>query len=204
MTNYDKAREDYKKGLTTKEIAQKYNVTEATVRKWKQRHNWDSVAKTRKASVSRRAKKEMAMAMIEAGCTLKETSEQLGINRSTLGNWSSELGLYAKQLEYLKEFRDKQRERIFSNKMKRLELNEQIIQIIQDELAEARAKGTVYKSVVEKLLMSEQLEQTILELDRIEKLEKLEIEKTRNEKATDTEGKTLTVIDKLTEVLKNE
>lgn len=179
MTNYDKAREDYKKGLTTKEIAQKYNVTEATVRKWKQRHNWDSVAKTRKASVSRRAKKEMAMAMIEAGCTLKETSEQLGINRSTLGNWSSELGLYAKQLEYLKEFREKQRERVFNNKLKRLELNEQIIEIIYKELEEAQGKGMVYKSVVEKLLMSEQLEQTILELDRIEKLEKIEIEKAK-------------------------
>lgn len=184
MTNYEQAREDYKKGLTTKEIANKYNVTEATVRKWKQRHKWDNVAKTRKASVSRRAKKEMAMAMIEAGCTLKETSEQLGINRSTLGNWSSELGLYAKQLEYLKEFREKQRERVFNNKLKRLELNEQIIEIIYKELEEAQGKGMVYKSVMEKLLMSEQLEQTILELDRIEKLEKLELEKVKAKEDT--------------------
>ena len=43
MSNNELAKIDYGNGMSTKEIADKYNVSVATVRKWKSRYNWDSV-----------------------------------------------------------------------------------------------------------------------------------------------------------------
>ena len=43
-----------------------------------------------------------------------------------------------------------------------------------------KENGKISKALMEKLIMNEELEQLILGLDRIERLEKLEIERAKN------------------------
>ena len=171
MTNYELAKIDYENGLSTKEIADKYSVSMATVRKWKSRYQWCDVTKKRDIAKKKRIK-EQAKEMIIAGASIRETSEKIGLPKSTVGDISSKYNLQAKQLDYLKEFRDKQRERILQNKLKRLEINEEALEAIYYEVMNWKETGRISKSLMEKLIMNEELEQNILELDRIERLEK--------------------------------
>mgnify|MGYP000878811390 FL=1 len=184
MTNYQLAEKDYKAGMKYKEIAQKYGVTLNTVKSWKTRY-WNDEKKKKvctpnKKSMHTKKVKEIAKEMIIAGASISETVEQTGIPRATVGRWSSEYNLQAKQLEFLKEFRDKQRERILQNKTKRLEINEEALKAIYYEVMNWKENGKISKAIMEKLIMNEELEQLILGLDRIERLEKLEIERAKN------------------------
>lgn len=184
MTNYQLAEKDYKAGMKYKEIAQKYGVTLNTVKSWKTRY-WNDEKKKKmctpnKKSMHTKKVKEIAKEMIIAGASISETVEQTGIPRATVGRWSSEYNLQAKQLEFLKEFRDKQRERILQNKTKRLEINEEALKAIYYEVMNWKENGKISKALMEKLIMNEELEQLILGLDRIERLEKLEIERAKN------------------------
>ena len=176
MTNYELAKIDYENGLSTKEIADNYSVSMATVRKWKSRYQWCDVTKKRDIAKKKRIK-EQAKEMIIAGASIRETSEKIGLPKSTVGDISSKYNLQAKQLDYLKEFRDKQRERILQNKLKRLEINEEALEAICYEVMNWKETGRISKSLMEKLIMNEELEQNILELDRIERMEKLELER---------------------------
>lgn len=184
MTNYQLAEKDYKAGMKYKEIAQKYGVTLNTVKSWKTRY-WNDEKKKKvctpnKKSMHTKKVKEIAKEMIIAGASISETVEQTGIPRATVGRWSSEYNLQAKQLEFLKEFRDKQRERILQNKTKRLEINEEALKAIYYEVMNWKENGKISKALMEKLIMNEEVEQLILGLDRIERLEKLEIERAKN------------------------
>lgn len=177
MNNYELAKIDYSNGMSTKEIAEKYNVSVATVRKWKSRHNWDSVTKKRDKNVTSKKAKEVAKILVEEGATIREASAQSGTSIDVVKKISAKENLQQSQLEYLKEFRNKQREKIRANKLKRLMLNDEILEAVEYELSHWQENGRVSKAAIEKLLMSEDLEQKILELDRIERLEKLEIDK---------------------------
>lgn len=177
VNNYELAKIDYSNGLSTKEIAEKYNVSVATVRKWKSRHNWDSVTKKRDKNVTSKKAKEVAKILVEEGATIREASAQSGTSIDVVKKISAKENLQQSQLEYLKEFRNKQREKIRANKLKRLMLNDEILEAVEYELNHWQENGRVSKAAIEKLLMSEDLEQKILELDRIERLEKLEIER---------------------------
>lgn len=192
MTNYQLAEKDYKAGMKYKEIAQKYGVTLNTVKSWKTRY-WNDEKKKKvctpnKKSMHTKKVKEVAKNLVISGASISEIVEQTGIPRATVGRWSSEYNLQAKQLEFLKEFRDKQRERILQNKNKRLEINEEALKAIYYEAMNWKENGKISKALMEKLIMNEELEQLILGLDRIERLEKLEIEKAKN-KTEKTEDK---------------
>lgn len=192
MTNYQLAEKDYKVGMKYKEIAQKYGVTLNTVKSWKTRY-WNDEKKKKvctpnKKSMHTKKVKEVAKNLVISGASISEIVEQTGIPRATVGRWSSEYNLQAKQLEFLKEFRDKQRERILQNKTKRLEINEEALKAIYYEVMNWKENGKISKALMEKLIMNEELEQLILGLDRIERLEKLEIERAKN-KTEKTEDK---------------
>ena len=76
MSNNELAKIDYGNGMSTKEIADKYNVSVATVRKWKSRYNWDSVTKKRDKSVTRKKTKETAKILIQEGASISEVANQ--------------------------------------------------------------------------------------------------------------------------------
>lgn len=177
MNNYQLAEKDYKAGMKYKDIAEKYGVTLNTVKSWKTRY-WSAEKKRKvctpktKKSMHTKQVKEIAKEMIIAGASISEVAKQTQVPTGTVAYWSSEYNLQAKQLDYLKEFRDKQRERILQNKLKRLEINEEALEAIYYEVMNWKETGRISKSLMEKLIMNEELEQNILELDRIERLEK--------------------------------
>ena len=199
MNNYELAKIDYSNGMSTKEIAEKYSVSVATVRKWKSRHNWDSVTKKRDKNVTSKKVKEVAKILIEEGATIREASAQSGTSIDVVKKISAKENLQQSQLEYLKEFRNKQREKIRENKLKRLMLNDEILEAVEYEVSNWQENGRVSKAAIEKLLMSEELEQKIFELDRIERLERLEIEKAKVAREKEQKDKTGNFLDKLEE-----
>lgn len=177
MNNYELAKIDYSNGMSTKEIAEKYNVSVATVRKWKSRHNWDSVTKKRDKNVTSKKAKEVAKILVEEGATIREASDKAGLPRSTVGDISSKENLQQTQLENLKKYKELVREKIRANKDRRLILNDEILNSLEYEINNWREKGSIPKATIEKLIVSEEMEQKTLELDRIERLEKIELEK---------------------------
>lgn len=196
MKNYELAKIDYSNGLSIREIADKYNVSVATVRKWKSRYKWNSVTKERDKNMTRK-NKEIARVMIEEGATIRETADKVGLPRSTVGDISSKENLQQSQLEYLKKFREEQRERIRVNKLKRLSLNEEALYSVEEEIN----AGDVGKATFEKIKLSEEIEQSIFELDRIDKLERLEFEKLKANSPNKKKDKTGSFLDKLEEFL---
>lgn len=197
MNNYELAKIDYSNGMSTKEIAEKYSVSVATVRKWKSRHNWDSVTKKRDKNVTNKKAKEVAKILIEEGASISEVAKQTETPRGTIGRWSSEENLQKSQLEHLKKFRDKFRQRVIENKLKRLTFNEEALDSVEDDIR----NGLISKVTFEKLKLSEEIEQLIFESDRIEKLEKLEIEKAKVAREKEQKDKTGNFLDKLEEFI---
>lgn len=197
MNNYELAKIDYSNGMSTKEIAEKYNVSVATVRKWKSRHNWDSVTKKRDKNVTNKKAKEVAKILIQEGASISEVAKQTQTPRGTIGYWSAKENLQKSQLEHLKEFRDKLRQRVMENKLKRLTYNEEALDSVEDDIR----NGLISKATFEKLKLSEEIEQLIFESDRIEKLERLEIEKAKVAREKEQKDKTGSFLDKLKEFI---
>lgn len=189
----DKSYEMWKdnKGITNREIAKTLGIDEKKVATWKTRDNWNGDKKEcsttkkdkkKKCSTTHKKKvKEIAKNLIEEGYTLKEVEEQTGISKSTLGNWSAKEKLQQCQADNLRQFKEYHKDRIRENKIKRIEINEMALEAIQHEIANGVEKGIISKAAMEKLVMNEELEQLIFENDRIDKLDKTELEKAKFE-----------------------
>lgn len=205
MNNYELAEKDYKNGMKYKDIADKYGVTINTVKSWKQRYSWTKESAEKKTSVCTqneksmhtKKKKEIARVMIEEGATISEVANQTELHPSSVKRLSVSENLQQSQLEYLKKFREEQRERIRANKLKRLSLNEEALYSVEEEIQE----NNVGKATFEKIKLSEEIEQSIFELDRIDKLERLEFEKLKANSPNKKKDKTGSFLDKLEEFL---
>ena len=178
MEKYELAELDYKNGMKYKDIADKYEVSLNTVKSWKQRYKWCKddkkvcIQKTKK--YAHKKVKEVAKTLIEEGYSLKEVSEQTGTPKSTIANWSAKENLQQSQLQYLKQFREKYQERIEKNKLLRLKTNEEALKAISYEILNWKDNGSISKTAMEKLIMNEEAERKILEVDRIDRLERFE------------------------------
>ncbi|MGL5949889.1 MAG: hypothetical protein ACRCZH_00545, partial [Cetobacterium sp.] len=86
--------------------------------------------------------------------------------------------LQQSQLEYLNSFREQNRHRIRANKEKRLELNELAKRLLESSIKESE---DIPKDFMANLIRTEELEQKVFELDRIDKFERLELEKQKLE-----------------------
>lgn len=205
MNKYELAEKDYKNGMKYKDIADKYGVTINTVKSWKQRYSWTregaekktSVCTQNEKSMHTKKKKEIARVMIEEGATISEVANQTELHPSSVKRLSVNENLQQSQLEYLKSFREQMRERIKANKLKRLSLNEEALYSVEEEIN----AGDVGKATFEKIKLSEEIEQLIFELDRIDKLEKLEFEKLKANSPNKKKDKTGSFLDKLEEFL---
>lgn len=197
----EKAKELYESGFgTLKALAEKLGVSENTLKSWKSRDKWVAPKKkvaTKGSKVAQKKKKEMVKVLIEEGHSITEAAKQTGIPRGTIGRWSAEENLQQTQLENLKAFREEHRERIRRNKLLRLETNEEALMAINFEIGEWRGKGLISKAVMEKLLMNEEIEQLIFESDKIDRMEKLELEKSKVKEDEESNSKTMEAIDKL-------
>lgn len=163
------------------EIVEVLNVSKRTVERYRKdfndttNDNNDDKNATA-TNDNRRKKKEKARALIESGETIREVGDKLGLSKSVAGRLSSKEKLQVKQLDYLKSFRERYKEEITKNKKDRLNLN---------NIAKEKIKYTINlseditKDTQKLIMMNEETEQKIFELNRIERLERFELEKAK-------------------------
>lgn len=121
---------------------------------------------------NKRKKKAKARALIINGATLEEASKLSDLSIDVVKKMSAKEGLRKNQLSYLKTFQEELRDRILINKLKRLELNNLALQSIEDEIK----SGKTDKNTLEKIRLNEEVEQKILEKDRLITLQKIELD----------------------------
>ena len=117
-------------------------------------------------------KKTQARALIYIGATLRETSQKTGLSINQVKKMSSKENLIEKReklsLEYLQEFFAEKWETIKANKDKRLELNTRFLDLIEKELNRVIANNEpLDKTILELILLNEEIEQKILQTDYI-------------------------------------
>ena len=119
----DKAKELYlsNKDITNREIANILGVDEKKIATWKYRDNWDCstskkknvVQQKRKSSTTNKKKLiNKAKAIVVQGGTIKEASEQTGVKKSTLENYSANENWMEQQEKFLKEVYNKTQEEL--------------------------------------------------------------------------------------------
>ena len=163
-----------------KEIAAALNISVRTVERYRKDfndttndNNNDKNATT--TSDNRRKKKEKAKALIESGETIREVGDKLGLSKSVAGRLSSKEKLQVKQLDYLKSLREKYSKEIERNKEDRFYINTEAKERIWQKLREFG----ISKELQDTLKQNELTEQEILELNRLERLERFELEKAK-------------------------
>lgn len=146
-------------------------VSRRTVERYAKEYNDTLATKDKKATTTsdRKRRKEIARAHIETGSSIREASEASGISISAALKASSKERLQEKQADFLRRLRDEHKEMILQNKRDRLEINTRM----KADLAVSESN----KQTQEMLLMNEKTEQTILESERLDRLERFEFEK---------------------------
>ena len=110
-----------------------------------------------------------------SGETIAEVANKVGLAKSTVGDISSKEKLQVKQLDYLKSLREKYSKEIEQNKEDRFYINTEAKEEIWKNL---RVFG-ISKELQDTLKQNELTEQEILELNRLERLERFELEKAK-------------------------
>ena len=198
MSSKDKIIAYLKLGKSNKEIAELCSVSVRTVERHKKSLATNNTDTKNDKRQNDRVKREQAKILVEEGHTLKEAAALSGTSIDTLKKISSKENLQQSQLEYLKKFREEQRERIKANKLKRLSLNEEALYSIEEEIN----SGDVGKATFEKIKLSEEIEQLIFEKNRIERLERLEIDRKKlKENDDENDDKVIGILEKIGEAL---
>lgn len=161
-----------------KEIAAALNISVRTVERYRKDFNNvtnNNDIKTTTTSDNKKKKKEKAKALIMSGETIAEVANKVGLAKSTVGDISSKEKLQVKQLDYLKSLREKYSKEIEQNKEDRFYINVEAKEEIWKKL---RVNG-ISKELQDTLKQNELTEQEILELNRLERLERFELEKAK-------------------------
>lgn len=198
-----------------KEIAAALNISIRTVERYRKDFNDttnDNDIKTTTTS-DKKKRKEKARVLIETGASLEEAATQSSTTIDVVKRLSSKEKLQVKQLDYLKSLREKYSKEIAKNKEDRFYINVEAKEEIWKKLRE----NGISKELQDTLKQNELTEQEILELNRLERLERFELEKAKykdnrlniisEELANLTDDdieKILQIIEKSKEVDKNE
>ena len=162
-----------------KEIAATLNISVRSVQLYRKEYEKDlnkSESEIKNENESEKKKrKEKAKVLIECGATIKEASEQPRTHISSIKRLSSKEKLQVKQLDYLKSLREKYSREIDQNKEDRFYINTEAKERIWQKLKEFG----ISKELQDTLKQNELTEQEILELNRLERLERFELEKAK-------------------------
>lgn len=159
------------------EIAEALNVSKRTVERYRKDFNNatnDNDIKTTTTS-DKKKRKEKAKVLIVTGASLKEAAAESGISFNSAMKLSSKEKLQVKQLDYLKSLREKYSREIAQNKEDRFYIN---VEAKEEILKKLRENG-ISKELQDTLKQNELTEQEILELNRLERLERFELEKAK-------------------------
>ena len=126
MKDHELAKIDYIAGIPVKEIAAKYNVTEAAVRKWKSRHKWDvtkevsqKVSQCDNMTTNKRSKidwlkleTEYVTDISEKPVTLKDLSKKYGVSHLVIQQYSSDKKWSELRKEHFRKVSEKTKEKL--------------------------------------------------------------------------------------------
>lgn len=160
-----------------KEIAAALNISIRTVERYRKDFNSATSDNDNNTTTTsdKKKRKEKAKVLIETGATIKEASAESGISFNSAMKLSSKEKLQVKQLDYLKSLREKYSKEIEQNKEDRFYINVEAKEEIWKKLRE----NGISKELQDTLKQNELTEQEILELNRLERLERFELEKAK-------------------------
>lgn len=160
-----------------KEIAATLNISVRSVQLYRKEYEKDLIKSEIKneSESEKKKRKEKAKVLIETGASLKEAATQSNTTIDIVKRLSSKEKLQVKQLDYLKSLREKYSKEIAQNKEDRFYINTEAKEEIWKKL---KAFG-ISKELQDTLKQNELTEQEILELNRLERLERFELEKAK-------------------------
>lgn len=160
-----------------KEIAAALNISVRTVERYRKDFNNATNDNDKNATTTsdKKKRKEKARVLIETGASLEEAATQSNTTIDIVKRLSSKEKLQVKQLDYLKSFREKYSKEIEQNKEDRFYINTEAKERIWQKLKEFG----ISKELQDTLKQNELTEQEILELNRLERLERFELEKAK-------------------------
>lgn len=198
MKDHELAKIDYIAGIPIKEIAVKYNVTEAAVRKWKSRHKWgvtkgvsQKVSQCDNVTTNKRSKidwlkleTEYVTDISEKPVTLKDLSKKYGVSHLVIQQYSSDKKWSELRKEHFKKVSEKIKEKLSDETS---DVMADILNNINIALLQATEELNIYEEVngFGKLVKHETETVRANKLGTIVKaltsLQKIEIEKQRLE-----------------------
>lgn len=198
MKDHELAKIDYIAGIPVKEIAAKYNVTEAAVRKWKSRHKWDvtkevsqKVSQCDNVTTNKRSKidwlkleTEYVTDISEKPVTLKDLSKKYGVSHLVIQQYSSDKKWSELRKEHFRKVSEKTKEKLSDETS---DVMADILNNINTALLQATEELNIYEEVngFGKLVKHETETVRANKLGTVVKaltsLQKIEIEKQRLE-----------------------
>lgn len=225
MKDHELAKIDYIAGIPVKEIATKYNVTEAAVRKWKSRHKWD-VTKGVSQKVSQcdnvttnkknridwlKLETEYVTDISPKPVTLKILSEKYDVSYKSIEDYSSKNNWKEKRREYQVNVSEKIKEKLVDDTSN---IMADILNNINTALLQATEELHIHEEVtmMGKLIKhgtdtvrTNKLGTVVKALTSLQKIEiekqRLEIEKEKVYGTGNGEGKTSGSIEKAKSIL---
>ncbi|MEJ6468375.1 phage terminase small subunit-related protein [Fusobacterium ulcerans] len=225
MKDHELAKIDYLAGIHIKEIAAKYNVTEAAVRKWKSRHKWnvtkgvsqkvsqcDNVATNKRSKIDwLKLETEYVTDISEKPVTLKDLSKKYGVSHLVIQQYSSDKKWSELRKEHFRKVSEKTKEKLSDETS---DVMASVLNNINTALLQATEELNIYEEVngFGKLVKHKTDTVRVNKLGTVVKaltsLQKIEIEKQRleieKEKVYGTgngEGKTSGSIEKAKSIL---
>jgi transposase len=225
VKDHELAKIDYLAGINIKEIAAKYNVTEAAVRKWKSRHKWDvtkgvsqKVSQCDNVTTNKKNKidwlkleTEYVTDISEKPVTLKALSEKYDISFNTIQDYSAEKDWSNKRKEYYIKVTEKTKEKLsdeISDVMASVlnNINTALLQATEElniyEEVNGFGKLVTHKTNTVRVNKLGTLVKALTSLQKIEiEKQRLEIEKEKVYGTGNEEGKTSGSIEKAKSIL---
>lgn len=225
MKDHELAKIDYIAGIPIKEIAVKYNVTEAAVRKWKSRHKWgvtkgvsQKVSQCDNVTTNKRSKidwlkleTEYVTDISEKPVTLKDLSKKYGVSHLVIQQYSSDKKWSELRKEHFRKVSEKTKEKLSDETS---DVMADILNNINTALLQATEELNIYEEVngFGKLVKHEtetvrtnKLGTVVKALTSLQKIEiekqRLEIEKEKVYGTGNGEGKTSGSIEKAKSIL---
>lgn len=225
MKDHELAKIDYLAGIHIKEIAAKYNVTEAAVRKWKSRHKWNvtkgvsqKVSQCDNVTTNKRSKidwlkleTEYVTDISEKPVTLKDLSKKYGVSHLVIQQYSSDKKWSELRKEHFRKVSEKTKEKLSDETSS---VMADILNNINTALLQATEELNIYEEVngFGKLVKHEtetvrtnKLGTLVKALTSMQKIEiekqRLEIEKEKVYGTGNGEGKALGNIEKAKNIL---
>ena len=206
----DKAKQMYlgsKGKITNREIANTLGIDEKKIATWKIRDNWkcsttknnNVVQQNKKCSTTNKKKliKEAKTIVVQGG-TIKDASNQTGLNESTIKNYSSKEKWIEQQERFLQNVYGRLQEEEGEKHIQRRKEAIDYLNYIQKKTMSKLSSGNLDKKEAEIMRLATSIvKSTIESQEKLLGIKELKIEFNKDDINKYTENKTVDILDKL-------